>query len=196
MIELGLRVNAVVWGAPWLRRALAERGITSAELGAEVAVTTLDDDADLDTIKRGVTALGIPVLALVPRCDDDEHARRIVRAIELGTSAVMPMDAPICDIATALTDLVSGRVLLHPFAAELVMRGLRARAGTRSQFPITARERDVLRLLVEGLTTADIATRLGICFYTAQTHVKNIYRKLAVGSKAAATAIALRHQLI
>jgi DNA-binding CsgD family transcriptional regulator len=59
---------------------------------------------------------------------------------------------------------------------------------------LTSREREVLGELTEGHTTQTIATRLGIGFGTVQTHLK--YRKLDVGSKAAATAIALRHQLV
>jgi non-specific serine/threonine protein kinase len=60
---------------------------------------------------------------------------------------------------------------------------------------LTARERDVLRLLVEGRSNAEIAERLFISHRTAQTHVANILGKLGVNTRAAAAAYAARHGL-
>ncbi len=57
---------------------------------------------------------------------------------------------------------------------------------------LTTREKDVLRLLVEGRSNAEISERLFISHRTAQTHVANILGKLGVGSRGAAVAIAVR----
>ena len=73
---------------------------------------------------------------------------------------------------------------------------IRRMTAKHAAITLTARERDVLRYLVEGHTLAEIADELDIGFYTVQSHVKHIYRKLGVGSKAAATAAALRYQLV
>jgi DNA-binding CsgD family transcriptional regulator len=51
---------------------------------------------------------------------------------------------------------------------------------------LTAREIDVLRLLSRGCTYADVARHLGISVHTVGSHIKNAYRKLAVGTAAAA----------
>jgi predicted ATPase/DNA-binding CsgD family transcriptional regulator len=69
------------------------------------------------------------------------------------------------------------------FAAEMVEAGL------------TARELEVLRLIVEGHSNAEIAEKLYISPRTASTHVGNILKKLGVSSRAAATGYALRHGL-
>lgn len=63
-------------------------------------------------------------------------------------------------------------------------------------FGLTARELDVLRLLTQGLTTSQIAGRLTISPRTADAHLRSIYRKLAVTSRAAATRAALEYKLI
>lgn len=60
---------------------------------------------------------------------------------------------------------------------------------------LTTRELDVLRLLVEGHSNAEIAERLYITNRTAQTHVANILGKLGVTSRGAAAALAVRHGL-
>jgi len=60
---------------------------------------------------------------------------------------------------------------------------------------LTPRERDVLRLLAEGLSSAMIAERLVISLATVNTHVRTIYSKLGVSSRSAATRYAIEHHL-
>jgi predicted ATPase/DNA-binding CsgD family transcriptional regulator/Flp pilus assembly protein TadD len=61
---------------------------------------------------------------------------------------------------------------------------------------LTPRERDVLRLLAQGLTSAQISERLVIGLVTVNSHVRSIYSKLGVTSRAAATRYALEHHLL
>src|SRR6266545_3109888 len=63
-------------------------------------------------------------------------------------------------------------------------------------FGLTAREIEVLRLVTQGLTTTHIAEQLMISRRTADAHLRSIYRKLAVTSRAAATRSAIEHKLI
>ena len=67
-----------------------------------------------------------------------------------------------------------------------------------STFPsgLTAREVEVLHLLAQGLTSAQIADRLVIGQVTVNSHVRSIYSKLGVTSRAAATRYALEHHLL
>ncbi len=58
--------------------------------------------------------------------------------------------------------------------------------------PLTRREREVLALLAKGMTYEDAARQLGIGLGTVQSHVKSLYRKLEVSSKAEAAAEAVR----
>jgi DNA-binding NarL/FixJ family response regulator len=61
---------------------------------------------------------------------------------------------------------------------------------------VTARERDVLRLLAEGLTNREIGERLVVSEHTVHRHVTNILRKLELPSRAAAAAYAVRAGLL
>ena len=60
---------------------------------------------------------------------------------------------------------------------------------------LTAREVEVLRLLAQGLTDAQIATHLVIAPRTVNTHLTSIYGKIRVSSRSAATRYAIEHQL-
>jgi non-specific serine/threonine protein kinase len=95
----------------------------------------------------------------------------------------------------------AGRELTSDLAVE-ALRSLSTLAGKPELSPVedgspmaslTAREQDVLRLLVEGCSNAKIAEQLYITNRTAQTHVANILGKLGVTSRGAAAAYAVRH---
>ena len=75
-------------------------------------------------------------------------------------------------------------------------KGMRATDGTSGNEiwgRLTQRERQVARKLVEGFSYASIAAELGVSYHTVNTHVKAIYRKAAVESRARLTAIVLMH---
>jgi len=69
-------------------------------------------------------------------------------------------------------------------------------SSSPSSSGLTVREVDVLRLLAQGLTSAQIAERLVIGLVTVNSHVRSIYSKLGVTSRAAATWYALEHHLL
>ena len=73
-------------------------------------------------------------------------------------------------------------------------------AGQRAPRPnrpagLTEREVDVVALLARGLQTKQVAHALGISAKTADRHVQNVYRKIGVSSRAAATLFAMEHGL-
>lgn len=61
---------------------------------------------------------------------------------------------------------------------------------------LTRREREVLRLLTEGLTNPQMAERLVVSLPTVNTHVASIFNKLGVNSRSAATRYAVEHHLV
>ena len=84
-------------------------------------------------------------------------------------------------------------------------RRMQERSFSASQFPVsaksptqslTAREREVLALLAQGLSTRDIAQTLSISSSTARNHVQNILHKLNVHSRLEAVAYAFEHGLV
>jgi PAS domain S-box-containing protein len=71
-----------------------------------------------------------------------------------------------------------------------------AAANEAPAFALTARQRDVLRLLDEGLGTHELAAQLGISVETARNHVRALLRELGVHSRLEAVAVARRHGLL
>ena len=71
-----------------------------------------------------------------------------------------------------------------------------AAPGPHDALGLSAREHEVLRLLVAGRSNAEIAAALFISPRTATTHVSHLYTKLGVGSRAEAIALAHRHHLV
>jgi len=61
---------------------------------------------------------------------------------------------------------------------------------------LTPREREVLALMVDGLSNPEIADRLVVTRSTAKAHVSNILSKLGVSNRAEAVALALKHKLV
>jgi len=88
----------------------------------------------------------------------------------------------------------AGRSTLAPEAIEALIQpaGPEPAPGPA----LTPRERDVLALLVEGLTNAEIAARLGVSRSTVQVHVSNILAKLGVSSRGEATTMAIQSNLL
>ena len=81
----------------------------------------------------------------------------------------------------------------HPTSLDSAPRGDDAAAGTHG---LTGREIEVLRHLAAGETNKAIATKLVLSERTVDRHVSNIFAKLGVSSRAAATAYAYEHQLL
>jgi DNA-binding NarL/FixJ family response regulator len=61
---------------------------------------------------------------------------------------------------------------------------------------LTQREVDVLRLVAQGLTDAQVADELVLSTRTVSAHLRSIYRKLSVSSRSSATRFAVEHQLV
>ena len=98
------------------------------------------------------------------------------------------------DLVEAIRAAHAGRSTLAPEAVQALIRPTTQKPDPG--YDLTPRERDVLALLVEGLTNAEIAGRLGVSRSTVKVHVSNILSKLGVSSRGEAIGVAIRHKLI
>jgi DNA-binding NarL/FixJ family response regulator len=167
-----------------------------------------------------LTDLGLPdgsglsilrkVAACQPNCDmlvismfgDEDH---VVASIEAGAVGYVHKDAGDANIAQVLLDVKQGASPISPMVARgLLMRlkSLKSMAVPVGQpmapgmSALTAREKELLELLARGYAYAEIAQMCCIAHHTVQGHIKNIYSKLAVNSRAEAVFEANRLGLI
>jgi two-component system response regulator NreC len=126
---------------------------------------------------------------------DEAYVSQVLRN---GASAFVLRSEGFSSLARAVHDVAAGRQYLSP---QLDISAIRRRQKAADSYTddldkLTAREREVLQLAMEGCPNALIAGRLGISRRTAETHRANIYKKLLVGSHTELVAFALRRGLL
>lgn len=122
---------------------------------------------------------------------DDEH---IFAAMQAGAAGYLLKDVDPDALAEAIREVRRGRPALHPDVAARLMRRVADPAGAATE-SLTPREREVLRLVVEGYANKQIARRLLITEKTVKTHVSSILQKLGVADRTAAAVLAIRQGL-
>jgi two-component system, NarL family, response regulator LiaR len=125
---------------------------------------------------------------------EDEH---IFPAIKAGALSYLLKDIGPAELAEAVRAAARGETVMHSRIAARLAQELR---GRRPQTPeladLSAREGDVLRLIAEGLSNAEIAERLVISEKTVKGHVSNILSKLHVTDRTQAAVYAWREGLV
>ena len=118
----------------------------------------------------------------------------IESALSAGAIGYLMKDISGAQLAAAIRRASAGKPTLAPEAAEVLMHRV-AGPGLKGQ-DLTARERQVLTLLADGLSNAEIAERLVVSLSTVKGHVSSIISKLGASSRTEAATIAVRHHLV
>jgi two-component system NarL family response regulator len=204
--EGGIRI-LLVDDHPVVRAGLASmlssiRGITvcGAAATGEEALHIIDlqkpDVLLLDLRMPGMTGIELlkalrtrPVppkaLVLTSYSSDEE----IYRAIEAGAQGYLLKSAPQSEIVTAIQSVYRGKNHISPrIAARLAERMVR--------WALTARELEILEMVVRGLTNGQIGNALRISENTARNHVNSIIRKLGVSGRTEAATAAIQQGLV
>jgi two-component system, NarL family, response regulator LiaR len=148
----------------------------------------------------GVTAIraikekvpGTQILALTSFCSED----LVVQALRAGAVGYLLKDVGAMGLRDAIRAAHAGRSTLASEAAQTMVNRGTPPSPPRRGNDLSARELEVLRLLVGGLTNQQIAERLVISRPTANFHVSSILSKLGVPSRTGAVALALQDQLV
>ena len=139
-----------------------------------------------------------PVVAMLTTFDADEY---ILTALHSGAAGFLLKDTEPEQLAHLVRTLVAGGVVLSPKASRTL---LHSHPGTEAAVDeeaarvrlLTARERDVLVLVAEGLSNADIGARVHLGAGTVKDHVSAILTKLRVSSRVQAALLAQRAGLL
>lgn len=128
-----------------------------------------------------------------------ENEEKIFQSIQAGASGYLLKDDPIKKYVEAIQELAIGGAALSPSIALKVMSFVKDEKEIKSnkakqaqeEFSLSNREIDILKGIVEDLTEQQIGEKLFISPHTVRTHIKNIYKKLHVHSRASAVRFAI-----
>lgn len=174
----------------------------------EDALTHLESDAAPDIILMDIGLPGLDgiegtkrVKSVAPSIqvimltvfDDNE---KIFQALCAGASGYLLKSAPPDDIVRSLKEILKGGAPINAQIARKVLDMFTNIAAPKGEYGITAAEKEILHLLVEGEPKKQIADHLGVSFHTVDSHLRNIYAKLQVHSRSGAVAKALKERLL
>ncbi len=145
----------------------------------------------LQRAKRRHAALKILVLTM--------HASHeyVARAIREGADGYLLKDSAVQDLVAAIEAVMQGHTYYSPPIQKELGEILRAESSRRRLLDqLTDREREVLRLVAEGLSTKEIAARLSISTRTVETHRAHLMHKLGLRSVARLTQFAIREGML
>jgi len=146
---------------------------------------------------RRITAerTDVKVIALSMHSD----RRFVTEMFKAGASGYLLKDCGFNELARAIREVASDRTYLSPAIADAVIReyvrNLPSAEGETVFSSLSDREREVLQLLAEGVSTREIAEKLFVSGKTVETHRQNIMRKLDLRSVAELTKYAIREGL-
>jgi NarL family two-component system response regulator LiaR len=133
---------------------------------------------------------GIQVIALT----SFKEKEYVEGALKAGAGGYLLKNVSAEELVNAVRRAVAGQPSLSPEAAQVLIQ--RVNEPSPPGRDMTEREREILALMVEGLSNNEIAERLIVSPSTAKFHVSNILSKLGVASRTEAVALAVKHHLV
>lgn len=168
-------------------RTMVRDGI-EAVTGTEYQLALIDlglpDGSGLEVL-RAMKATGSDTICVITTVmGDDAH---VVAALSAGAQGYLLKEQPADLLIRQLTQLTSGIPALSPSIARRIMEHFQFTGPAADpEDELTGREREVLALIGRGLRNADVSVHLEIAESTVATHIKAIYRKLGISSRAEA----------
>jgi DNA-binding NarL/FixJ family response regulator len=180
----------------------AEAVSLAGELAPDVVVMDIEmpGSGGIDAIAEiAASSPAVAVVVLTVSVDGDD----VLRALTAGARSYLLKDMRTDELAGCIRQTAGGQTVLSPEVAKtLTARALEharadgAAAQTSTALPaLTARETDVLRLVVDGADNAAIGRTLSISPHTVKQYMTNIFEKLEVSSRVQAAVYAVRSGL-
>jgi len=185
--EAGLEVVASVSSAAGLASAIGNREPDVVLIHA--------DSLNAPSQRQELAASKVAVVLLAKQIDGE----LLFDALSCGISGVMLADSSDRELVPALRAAAAGLITLSRSAATVLAKSLRSSSPTDHDEvfeELTAREHEVLEMMVEGLSNKEIALQLNLSVHTVKFHISSILAKLGAGSRTEATTIGLRRGVI
>jgi two-component system, NarL family, response regulator LiaR len=146
----------------------------------------------------GITAIRMireqfPEIAIIALTSYDSE-ELVQGALDAGAMGYLMKNITRIELASAIQSVAKGIPVLSPEATRHLMRAS-TRPRTLGQ-ELTRRERDVLRLMIQGMNNANIAEQLSVSPYTVKNHVSNILSKLGASTRTEAVTLAIKHRIV
>ncbi|HEX2051407.1 MAG TPA: response regulator transcription factor [Actinomycetota bacterium] len=159
----------------------------------DVVMPNKDGIVATKEIKDSFPHVGVVVLS------GHDERQFVFDALKAGASGYLLKTAELDEVVATVRDVARGEAKLDPVLASQVLSEFQTyqRADVADVYqPLTPREREILKLMSEGLPNKTIASRLKISERTVTTHVANIYSKLHVNNRVSAIQEAMKHRLL
>jgi DNA-binding NarL/FixJ family response regulator len=180
----------------FMRRVIAQELLSDMRIQLQAQAGSdlhLGDGTGFDLIREARKQHSYCEIIVVSALEDDAH---VMRAFELGATGYLLKNAWLQSFAQAVLQVVNGGAAITPRLSRRLLARLSQQAGDpppdapQREATLTTREREVLRCVARGCVSKEISERLGISGQTVNAHIKNIYKKLQVHSRAQAVSFA------
>ncbi|MEU4693688.1 response regulator transcription factor [Actinoplanes sp. NPDC023714] len=190
--------------------AAADIDVVATATGGDALAAVLEHRPDVVLLDirmpdvDGLTVLGRirqldepPAVAMLTTFDADEY---VLAALDRGAAGFLLKDTEPEHLAQLVRTLAAGGVVMSPKASRTLLRSLPRSTAPNGELDrvqrLTGRERDVLVLLAQGLSNAEIGVRLHLGTGTVKDHVSALLTKLRVSGRVQAALLAQRAGLL
>lgn len=195
--------------AAMLRQAGPDTEVLQAGDGAE-GLRMADAHLDLDAVFLDLQMPGLDGMSVVPEfgrrrpelpvivLSSSEDPQDVRRALALGALGYVPKSAPPQTLLSALQLVLSGNIYVPPLMINAAAAGTGPSRvnGAGDRASLTERQREVLRLLSDGLSNKEIGRELGLSDKTVKAHITAIFRTLNVVNRTQAASVARSGMLL
>lgn len=152
----------------------------------DIGLPELDGIAATQQIKASLPEIRVMMLT------SHNSEQEVIAALSSGADGFCVKGLDLEKLVVAIASVQDGAIYLDPQIAQCVVNRLQPAAPAKTENPLTDRELEVLKLIVDGHSNPEIASMLYISLSTVKAHIRGIMKKLAVDDRVQAAVIALR----
>lgn len=156
----------------------------------DIEMPNVDGISGVSIIKKNFPGIRI----IIQTVFEDEE--KIFASLKAGAEGYILKNASAEKITQCIEEVHQGGAYMTPSVALRVMQYFNRPVSQKESYRLTQKETEVLKFLSEGLSYKMVADKMGISYFTVNTHIKKIYEKLHVHSLGEAVSIAIRNRIV